>query len=552
VLAAGALMAQEGELFSERTRAAGIGVNASTRGVSVVDFNTDGLPDLFVSNLDASNQLYRNEGNLRFAAVGRIPTLTGTGATMLSIWADFDNDGTQEVFLGGRRIRSRLLGPYPTFTDLTPTANIELTANVISAVALDYDLDGWLDLYLACLDQPNKLYRNLGNLLFEEVGADAGADQVGLAMGTLAFDYDLDGDSDLYLVHDGKQPNTLLRNDGGYFTDVSAESRANVIGDGMGVDAADYDGDGDFDLYVTNLFFNYLLRNEGDGTFTEIALDSGVADLGMGWGCAWLDYNNDARPDLYVGNETKFQVRGERLPNILYRNDGDRFRPAAPSSASVNSVYSTYGTATADFDGDGRMDLFITNNGEPSQLFRNVTPDAGNWLALRLEATNGNRDAIGARATVHAGSGKDYVREVRAGGSFASQHDRMLHFGLGEMNGIDSVTILWRRGDTTVYRNLAANRHYTLSEGDGALTAVTVPPPHPLGVYPNPSRGGVWFTEPVAEVSVYSSYGEEVFRCDEARSSIHLPTGLAAGMYYLRGQRDGRTVVSAVRLISSD
>jgi hypothetical protein len=536
------------ELFRDRTSAAGIDVNGQARGVSICDYNGDGRPDLFVSVLDGPNRLYRNEGDFQFTEVGRQTPLATRGPTMLTLWGDLDNDGDEDVVVGNRGKPSQLFqAEGGTFSEMTGVAGFQVDELVQSGLLFDYNGDGLLDIYLTLFNAPNQLYRNRGNWRFEEVGGDAGAAQTGLAMGAIAFDYDLDGDSDLYLVHDGNQPNVLLRNEGGhYFTDVSTGSGADVVGDGMGVDVADYDGDGDFDIYVTNLYFNFLLRNEGGGSFTELGLASGVGDLGMGWGCAWLDYNNDGRPDLYVGNETNFLVGGERLPNIFYRNDADRFRPAATPDAAINSQSSTYGTATADFDGDGRMDLFVANSGQPSQLFQNVSPQSGNWLSLTLTPGSGHPGGIGSRVVVHA-NGKQLMREVRAGGSFASQHDRALHVGLGPETIVDSVVVYWPTGNSSRFYELDINRAYALGENEIVSSSREPTPVASLSVYPNPSAGTVNFTEALDRITVVDALGRVVHSHREPTVILQLDN-LPTGLYRISGWRREHQFVASLFL----
>ncbi len=531
----------QGEAFRDASREAGIQVTGRARGVSVCDYNDDGHPDLFLSLLDGPNRLYRNDGTGRFTEVGEGTPLAASGAAMATLWGDYDNDGDQDVLVGNKNETSRLYrNDGGTFTDVTRSSGIDLNTQVQAGSLLDYDDDGLTDIYLSCLNAPNRLYRNLGDLQFEERGADAGAVQSGLGMGTLAFDYDADGDPDLYLVHDGNQPNVLLRNDGGFFTDVSVASGTDVVGDGMGVDAADYDGDGDFDLYVTNLYENFLLRNEGDGTFREIAFDAGVNDLGMGWGTAWLDYDNDGRPDLYVANETGFAIGGQRYNNLLYHNEGT-FTTPYPPQAAINSNSSSYGTATADFNGDGRPDLFVTNSGQPSQLFLNTTENDHAWIALTLRPASGNRDGLGARVALHQG-GRTQVAEVRAGGSFASQHDRTLHFGLGRTPVIDSVSVYWPDGDTTRYYDLSPNQRYTLTGAAAVMTtSVSAPAIQTLGVYPNPSSGEVYLRTPLRQVRVFDGLGRCVLSLPGPTEHVVLPNGLPSGLYRIVGQ--GREAV---------
>ena len=545
--------------FSEVAQQAGITGVQRARGVSVCDYNGDSAPDVFISVLDGPNRLYRNDGHGSFTEVDRQGPLATAGNSMLSLWADLDNDGLPEVFIGNKSNPSRLFGQRAgTFVDITAGSGIELSAQVQAGSILDYDGDGLLDLYLSCLNAPNRLYHNLGNLQFEEVGGAAGAAREGLGMGTLALDYDQDGDPDLYLVHDGNQPNVLLQNQGdGTFTDVSTASGTDVVGDGMGVDAADYDGDGDFDLYVTNLYENFLLQNQGDGTFREVGFDSRTNDLGMGWGIAWLDYDLDGYPDLYVANETNFAVGGQRYHNILYHNDGSgAFSAATTPDAAICSPLSGYGAATADFDGDGRPDLFVANSGQASELFRNATSTDHHWIKLRLTGTTGNRDAIGAHVSVWTGEDRRQIAEVRTGGSFASQHDRTLLLGLGTAARVDSVVVRWPGGAVDSYPALAADVLYDLTEGAAAevvattgTTATRQPMVHPLKVYPNPTNGGnINLSRALGDVRLYDAYGRLLFRQVGPVTTVSLPP-LPAATYHLTGLAEDDRLYRAVLLL---
>ena len=535
LLHATCLSAQEAS-FVDASLEAGIDATGRGRGVSVCDYNGDGYPDLFLCFLDGPNLLYRNDGTGHFTETGHGTPLADAGPAMTALWGDFDNDGDQDVLVGNSGEASRLFrNDAGTFTDITASSGIVLKARVQAGSLLDYDGDGLSDIYLSCLNAPNRLYRNLGNLQFEERGGDAGAAQTGLGMGTLAFDYDRDGDPDLYLVHDGNQANVLLRNDGGTFTDVSEASGTGLIGDGMGVDAADYDGDGDFDLYVTNLYENFLLQNQGDGTFREVAFDAGVNDIGMGWGTAWMDYDNDGRPDLYVANETNFEVGGKRLGNVLYHNGETTFLSAAAPDAEINSGRSSYGTATADFNGDGRPDLFVANSGQASQLFLNATKNNNGWAAFALRPASGNRDALGALVTVYLPA-DTLIAELRAGGSFASQHDRTLHFGLGRAGKIDSVQVCWPSGDTTTYFDLEPDRLHILTESAAATTAVTAPAMERIGIHPNPSSGEIYLSTPLRRVRIFDGLGRCVLSLPGPTDHLLLPGGLPSGLYRIIGE----------------
>lgn len=459
---------------------------------------------------------------------------------MVGLWHDLDGDGDADVVVGNKDEPSRLYrnDGDGRFTEVTSGSGIDLTAKVQSGSLLDFDADGRPDLYLACLNERNRLYRNLGNLTFAEVGADAGAAVTGLNMQVLAFDYDADLDPDLYVVRDGRDPNVLLRNDGGFFTDVSAGSGADVVGDGMGVDAADYDGDGDPDLYITNLYENYLLENRGDGTFRERAFDARVNDLGMGWGVAWLDYDLDGRPDLYVANETGFTVGGRRYNNLLYRNGPEGFTPVA---SPADSDRGSYGAVTADFNADGRPDLYVANSGQEGQLFLNATTNDHHWVAVEAP--------LHARVEVWT-AGIRRTAEVRAGGSFASQHAATLHFGLGPAARIDSLLVYGPAGDTLRYFDLAADRVYRDGRATRTTTGVTSASPSPVGAYPNPTTDGtIRLESPLRDVRVWDAAGRVVYAAAGPVDRLTLPAELRTGVYRVTGRAKDRRISLGVTLI---
>ncbi len=536
---------QAQEPFRDATAESGIVASGRGRGVAVCDVNADGKADLFLCMLDGPNLLYVNEGSGHFKERGSGTPLATGGATMVALWADLDEDGDEDVLIGNQDEPTRLYrNQAGNFTEVTSVAGIVLTAKVQSGSMLDYDGDGRLDIYLACLNDRNRLYRNLGNLTFREVGEDAGTAIIGLNMQSVALDYDLDGDPDLYVVRDGSQPNVLLRNDGGVFTDVSAASGAGLVGDGMGVEVADYDQDGDFDLYVTNLYENFLLENLGNGTFRERGFDAGVNDLGMGWGTAWIDYDLDGLPDLYLANETGFTVGGRRYNNLLYHNDGYRFSPAAPTTMVVNSDRSSYGTVTADFNDDGLPDLYVANSGEPGQLFLNTTVNDHHWIALELFESN--RHAIGARADLWV-DGNRRSAEVRAGGSFASEHERILRFGLGGYMTVDSAVIRWSDGALTRRYDLEADQSYRIYQGDQHTTPVVEAPAKSFNAYPNPNRTGhLYLGRALESITMVDPTGRSVLSLAGKRDEVEIPISLPAGVYRIIGYTDETRYIATV------
>lgn len=512
------------EAFTEVSPAANLPTRAGAESVSVTDYNNDGWEDIYVAYTTGPNELWRNEGNGTFTETALIAGITGTTIdpglrTKTAVWGDFDNNGAADLYLGN------LSGPDQffrnngdgTFTDATTLAGLGQEGHPLSVNLADTDRDGWLDIYVTNFLMENILYHNNGDGTFTDVTQSAGVTDTEESMGSLFFDYDLDGDADLYLVHDNYAPNILYRNDGdGSFTDVSNGSGANTESFGMGVDAADLNNDGWPDLYVTNLFYNYLLLNNGDGTFSEYSNFAGTGDNGMGWGTTLLDFNDDGNPDLYVCNDFGFSP----YPNVLYRNNGDGTFTSQTTSITANTGKS-YGTATLDFDHDGRLDLVVANRGaeEHWQLFRNTGENGsgeegssgnnetlnGNRIILQMEGTTSNRQAVGTTVRLSDDLGRLHTDEVHAGHGWASQNSGNLHFGLGDAEEIVSGTITWPSGLVQELEVLPANGFYFLREGQPAIkaydfltgTTATEPPaltrlPTPFRVFPNPADNRIW------------------------------------------------------------
>lgn len=269
----------------------------------------------------------------------------------------------------------------------------------------------------------------------------------------------------------------------------------------MGVDAGDINNDGFADLYITNLYENVLFLNNGNGTFANVTQPARVGDRGMGWGVTWLDYDNDGWQDIYVCNETYFKVDGIEYPNVLYRNQGDgTFLPVSANSP-VSSPFGGYGTACSDLNGDGRADLLIVNSGKDgNQILFNMENTPNHWVMIRLQGTDANRSAVGARVRIEAG-GRKLSDQVIAGSGFASQNSLALHFGLGTLTRIDRLTVFWPGGDTETFEGLAADRLYRIVQGAGPATGYRQPEAGPgrMELAPNPTAGTVRITLELSE-----------------------------------------------------
>jgi hypothetical protein len=494
-------------------------------GVCWTDHDRDGRPDLYLVNGAAlpgfspaeppRSTLYRNNGDGTFSDVTDRARVGGTGYGMGCAAGDIDNDGDLDLYVTqiGPNVMYRNNGDG-TFTDVSRRSGADDSRWAASSAFGDYDADGDLDLYVAnyldfsleknvfCGDwrrglitycHPNRyqavphvLYRNRGDGTFEDVTREAGVlRRDGKGMGVVWGDYDDDGDLDLYVANDST-PNFLFMNNGdGTFRDATDSAGAALSGEGraqagMGVDAADYDADGDLDLFVTNLDLenNALYRNLGGGTFEDWSFPSGVGDPGfplVGFGTSFLDYDNDADPDLFVGNghivddiREYNPSQSYEQPSLLFENLGGRFREVSALHGAALSVPGVArGVALADFDADGDLDVAVSESNRPARLLRNDGGSRLSWLRVALRGKRSNRDGIGARITVSAG-GRPQMQELRSGTSYCSQHELVLHFGLGEKETFDWIEARWPSGVRERFPGGAARRLVQLREGKGS------------------------------------------------------------------------------------
>ena len=451
--------------FEETTGHAKVG-NAGRYGMgcAVADLDNDGDEDLYVTNF-GPNTLYRNNGDGTFTDVSRQAgvddPLWGTAAA----FADYDSDSDVDLFVGN----------YLDFTLAKHKRCGDVARSLVSYCHPDaYD------------SVPNVLYRNNGDGTFTNVTREAGLWNLeGKTLGAVWTDYDQDGDVDLFVANDSVR-NFLYRNNGnGTFTEVTLESGTGYSEEGrpeagMGVDAADVDGDGRMDLFVTHLSneVNELYLNNGDGTFAN---GTNVAGLGapsllyVGWGTAFFDADNDADPDLYVTNghvmddiEAYSDFITYRQRDFLFVNNGiGRFVERGLAAAALFGERDVgRGMTVLDFDSDGRLDVALTRNGGRARLLHNETPASNHWVSLRLRGKQSNRDAIGAWITLTAG-GRRQVAERRSGFSYLSDSDGNVHFGLGASSGPVEVQIRWPSGLRETFRVDKPDQIITLTEGSG-------------------------------------------------------------------------------------
>ncbi len=500
-------------------------------GACWLDYDNDGWQDVYFVQSGAlpgtprgpdspHSRLLRNRGDGTFVDVTAQAGVAnaagyGTGCTV----GDYDNDGDDDLYVTnfGPSVLYRNNGDG-TFTDVTDQAGVRNGLYAASAAWADYDNDGRLDLFVATYvdftmdDQkfcgnirqnrrsychpdaygglPDLLYHNEGNGRFKEVSKASGIwDPNGKGLGVVWFDYDNDGDLDLYVANDAT-PNTLYRNEGnGRFTDMTLLAGVCCSEDGrpesgMGTDAGDADGDGWLDLFVTNLSneTNELYHNlKGSGTFSMDTYRAGLGEPSLlltGWGAAFFDYDNDGDLDLVVTNghpmddieqESDIITYAER-PS-LYENlgDGTYHEVGEQAGPYFRTQDVGRGLAVCDYDNDGDLDILFTPNNRRATLVRNDGGSAaGHWITLRLVGVRSNRDAIGARVVVSAG-GRRQVAEVRSASSYLSQNDMRLHFGLGKAARADAIEVRWPTKGNHVERigPVAADQFLTIREGSG-------------------------------------------------------------------------------------
>ena len=457
--------------FTDVTEKAGLKRDGWASAVTVGDYDNDGFDDLFITYY-GHNVLYRNNGDGTFTDVTKKAGLHadavryGSGCT----WIDFDRDGHLDLFVAtylnttldklpkpGENADCRWKGVpvncgprglptgsaqlfrnngNGTFTDVSRQSGIAAASGAypMTAVAADYDNDGWPDIYVACDSTPSWLFRNQRDGTFREEGLERGV----------------------------------------------AVSEDGLEQAGMGIGVGDYDLDGNLDIFKTHFAddSNVLYRNDGKGNYNDFTIRAGIGveTRYVGWGTAMADLDNDGFPDLFVVTgsvypeiEKKLPAYPFRTPRLVFRNLGDgRFEELIDEAGpGVAATHSSRGCAFGDFDNDGDVDIIVMNMNEPPSLLRNDVSGTRHWLKVLLIGVQSNRSAIGARVTARYG-GRTQAQEVCAQSSFYSANERRLHFGLGAAAKAD-LTVRWPNGSTEQVPNVDANQLVVIREGAGII-----------------------------------------------------------------------------------
>ncbi|MCH8149449.1 MAG: CRTAC1 family protein [Planctomycetes bacterium] len=471
-------------VFEDITDTAGIALtDVLTESVCWGDYDNDGDPDLYLTNQNVANSLFKNEGGGVFTDV---TSEAGVGNALWGVgcaFGDLDNDGDLDLYVVNFGMGTDVLyendgdvgpgGAY-VFTDITLSAETTIETSTRGVAFLDFDGDGLLDIYVNASGE-DILYRNLGNLRFRDDAAVVGVvGNIGNGVGVVATDLDNDGWIDIFTGNRSFELNRLYMNDGGTFTDVTVAVGIDRIGFGMGVLSLDYDNDLDFDLYWTSWPNepNALYENvNGDATsFPNVAAASQTLDpLGWGISCNVGDVDNDGWEDFFVTNG--FDPNSSA--NVLFRNNQDGTF-ADVTAALGGAAFDGRGVAFADIDGDGDLDLCVTADaGEPNKLWENVTNNGHHWVTFDLEGTISNRSAIGARIEVTTDL-MTVVKEVSSGAGRGSFNDLPLEFGLGDATTIEQVVIRWPSRIVTTLDDVVMDQVRTVVEQSPIIPATSL------------------------------------------------------------------------------
>jgi enediyne biosynthesis protein E4 len=465
--------------FTDITEKAGLTRKGWGMGVAVADFDNDGNLDLFVTGYGGS-ALYRNKGNCTFEDVTDKAGVRGGGFSTGAAWADYDRDGNVDLFV------SRYV--HVDMNDLPAFGSTRFCQFKGAPVQCGpWGMEGETDL----------LYHNRGDGTFEEVSKKAGVDdpEKYYGLGVTWGDYDNDGWPDLFVADDATPNHLYHNNHDGTFADEAMVGGIALNGDGralgsMGVTWGDYDHSGRLSMFITEFADqpNTLYRNQGSSKsgphgFEDVAMQSHLGQPSLplvGWGTTFFDMDNDGWLDLFVANGHVYPqmdtVKGSAAyaePMLLHRNlrNGTFEEVSKPAGLADMPLKSRRGAAFGDIANNGNIDIVVLNVGEPPSLLLNTNKTANHRVLFRLVGTKSNRAAIGARVTIQAG-GMTQFDEVRGGGSYLSQNDLRLHFGLGSAAKIDSVEVRWPSGKTESFKNVAADKIYTIVEASGIQESV--------------------------------------------------------------------------------
>ncbi len=530
----------------------------SANGVAVADYDQDGDLDIFFVGFESFdpndettwNRLLSNNGDATFEdvtiAAGFDIQYVNTGVAavrgekMGAAWGDYDNDGFPDLFLTNSREDQLYHNEGDgTFVDVTDQAGVASCNECYSSSALwwDPDKDGDLDLYVSQLKGVNFMYENLGDGTFEDVTERTRLGGFGITWTSVPIDVGKDGFLDLFNANDGTE-NEFFENRqiDNTFNEASLAYRLNDEGAGMGVTVGDYNNDGLFDIYVTNIFNHHpnpLHTDLGNRRFQDDAVEMGIANTGWGWGTKFFDCDHDGDEDLYAVNGVEEKggvlegVVQEDEPNFFYKNlqmEGTSGFQNWSVESQTDAIAKARGLEVFDYDDDGDLDMAVGNSVETVSLYRNEIikdsqPENANWIKIWLEGTDSNRDAIGTEVKVTI-DGKSYYRWYHGAG-YLSQSLTPVHFGLGSFQVINEIQVTWPLGLIETLYDVPANQTLSLKEGENSrITGVEdeiVNPSIQVYNYPNPFQNTTTIHFKLAkpgnlDLTIYSITSKELYQ----------------------------------------
>ena len=555
----------ESLLFDQQTV---YGTSVLGPSISFFDFDNDGWDDITVpASATRDFRFFKNvEGTFQEINLG---ISSDNIQARHAIWVDFDNDGDNDFFATsdlGHLWLYRNDGDT-TFTDITATSGLpDVTIPYWGSSWGDYNNDGILDVFISIRDadqvQGNLIFQGNGDGTFIDKTLDAGIDTAGyITFCSSFFDYDNDGDQDIYTANDKcTTPNTLYRNNGdGTFTDVSIESGTNLYMSAMSTTVEDFNNDGWLDLYVTNFYppfeedatvGNAYLINNGDGTFTNVALENGTRFDSIGWGAVCLDVINNTDKDLYVSGSV--DGSDDRLSSALYINDGLGNYTVTTDTGIEEDDFISYSNAIGDIQNDGLQDIVVINaSNAPISLWNNTSITDNNWIKIKLEGTTSNRMGIGSRIKVGIGEAV-YYGYTLCGEGYMNQNSSAEFFGLGDAITVDYIEVAWLSGMVDRIEDIDPNQTITILEGSNPLSTEEFTT-NEMTVYPNPATNTIHFTysgnQHTLDVTIIDIHGKVLKRQQinntNQEHSIDL-SNLAGGIYFLSMNDTDKTIVKKI------
>ena len=467
-------------------------------GVAIFDFNNDGWEDIYLTGGVNQDKLYENLGNGHFKDVS---SSTGISLalfevkTMGVVAGDVDNDGFTDLFVTtAENKRCYLLKNNNgiSFEDVSTSSGITDEAWNSTATMGDYDLDGDIDIYVGNYvnfsDDPfhdnitsaerDFFYQNDGTGHFSKINNPLTNEETGCTLVASFSDIDQDGDQDLFVLNDFGdfyQGNKLLLNNYPQktFQEIAKTSGMNVEINSMGIARGDYDEDGDLDYYITNIGENFLFEKQEGIKFKNVSQTKKVNDgTGFSWGAAFLDVNNDSYLDLFVAKGSILDAHDPQENKLFVYDKQSQSYLDESVLQQINNENRARGMAYGDFNNDGKLDIVIANvrinktNEGKALLYMNQDDSKNNWIKLILEGTSNNRSGYGSRVTTSSGD-RNWMKEISGGSSYLSSHSNIVHFGLGDKQSIDKLTINWPGINKQGFENLQINKTYKIIEDKG-------------------------------------------------------------------------------------